>query len=559
MYKMKFFFIAITSTLIAFSSLSQQPKSLKSKSVITTKNNNPKVVVGIVIDQMRWDFLQRFKPLFKTNGGFNRMMNNGFNCNNTMIPYTPTVTACGHTCVYTGSVPNIHGIVGNNWWDKTLNKEVYCTEDKSVNGVGTLKDEVGKMSPKNMLVTTICDELKLATNFKSKVIGISFKDRGAILPAGHSANAAYWFDRINGNFITSTHYLNKLPKWIDDFNNKKLVDSFYKLGWDIALPKSTYLNYCTDDIKEYEYKVFGKDEKGFPYHNLKQFINKDYSKIISTPYGNTITMELAKAAIINEKLGQNNVTDFLAISFSSPDYIGHYFGPNSWELLDCYIRLDEDLGKYFDFLDQQLGAGNYLSFLTADHAVAHIPAFMQEHKLPGNVFDDNAFLKSINKEFKTMYNSENLLVSIHNYQITFNHPKIDSAKLNYQELVDFVLNKLEKEDAVMNAFELKDLNKIPLNKTVREMLNNGYFNNRSGDLQFILKPGFIEGKKIGTTHGLWNPYDTHIPLIWYGWGIKKGNSFNEVYMTDIAATLAALLKIQMPSGCIGKVIQEVIK
>lgn len=545
------FSVAILSCL----SISIAVNSQKTKPVLT----KPKLVVGIVIDQMRWDYLYRFQPLFKSNGGFKRMMNNGYNCDNTMVPYAPTVTACGHTCVYTGSVPNIHGIVGNYWWDKSLNKVAYCTEDKTIEGVGNTKGDAGKMSPKNMLVTTIGDELRLATNFKSKLIGVSIKDRGAILPAGHSANAAYWYDKGTGNFISSNYYMKKLPSWLNEFNDRKLVDSFYRLSWNIQLPKETYLKYCTDDVKPYEYKAFGDSAAGFPYINLSKFIDKDYNKIISTPYGNTLTAEVTKAILVNEKMGKGDETDFLAISFSSPDYIGHSFGPNSWELLDCYIKLDDELGILFDFLDRHIGAGNYISFLTADHAVAHIPEFMKEHKLPGGTFDDSAEKKEMNKRLKEQFAIDTAILSFENYQITLNKKSMQALGIDYQKLVNWIINYLKQNEAILNAFELSELMETPMNSTIKERLANGYFENRSGDIQVVLKSGYIDGMKTGTTHGLWNPYDAHIPLLWYGWGIKKGSTHRETYMTDIAATLAALLKIQMPSGCVGKVIEDVMK
>lgn len=558
---MKYQLIICLSFFITVSVFSQDKNVVKVKNNLVTSStsNKPKLVVGIVIDQMRWDYLFRFQPLFSSKGGFKRMMNEGFNCNNTLIPYTPTVTACGHTCVYTGSVPNIHGITGNNWWDRQANREMYCTENKAYSAVGNAKGDAGKMSPKNMLVTTIGDELRLATNFKSRVIGIAFKDRGAILPAGHSANAAYWYDRGTGEFITSNYYMNNLPMWVNEFNKRKIVDSFYTLGWQAKLNKETYLQYCTDDVKEYEVKAFGKDALGFPYNNLAQFINKDYNKIISTPYGDKIIVELAKLTLLNEKLGKTNSTDMLTVSFSTPDYIGHYFGPNSWELLDAYIKLDEELGKFFDFLDEQYGKGNYLSFLTADHAVAHIPAFMEEHNLPGGVFDDKGAEKEMNTQLMNQFGASHLIVSSSNFQISLNHKKIDSLKLDEEKIIDWVIEYLKSRDEIVNAFELDDLMEQPMNKTVKEMLVNGYYPGRSGDIQYILKPGFIDGMKTGTTHGLWNPYDSHIPLLWYGWGIKKGSTHRETYMTDIAATVAALLKIQMPSGCIGKVITEVMQ
>ena len=272
----------------------------------------PKLVVGIVVDQMRWDNLYRFYDRYSENG-FKRLLNNGFSCENTFIPYAPTVTACGHSSIYTGSVPAITGITGNFWWDNKLNRSVYCTEDSSVKTVGS-NTAAGLMSPRNLLTTTICDELRLATNFKSKVIGVALKDRGSILPAGHSANAAYWYDNMNGNWITSTYYINELPAWVKSFNAKKLVDTYYKEGWSTMYPLNTYIQ-STPDENNYENKPFGADVKGFPY-NLNKFAGNNYSAVLASPFGNTLTAEFAKAAIINEQLGATATTDFLSISFS---------------------------------------------------------------------------------------------------------------------------------------------------------------------------------------------------------------------------------------------------
>lgn len=518
----------------------------------------PKLVIGIVIDQMRWDYLYRFQPIFKANGGFKRMMGEGYSCENTLIPYTPTVTACGHTAVYTGSVPSVHGITGNAWWDNQLMRSVYCSEDKTVKGVGGKSEEDGQMSPKNMLTTSICDELRLATNFKSKVIGVALKDRGSILPAGHSANAAYWYEGKSGNFITSTYYMNQLPEWVNKFNNRKLADSLYAIGWNTSLPKDVYPQYATADVKEYESKPFGKDATGFPY-DLSKYIGKDFSKISSTPYGNTLTAEMAKAAVLAEKLGKGEATDFLAVSFSSPDYVGHSFGPNSWETVDGYARLDEELGKLFAFLDATVGKNQYTAFLTADHAVAHVPGFMKENKLPGGVVDDMGMMKTMNTQLKEKFGIDNVIVSMYNYQVYLNHPRIDSAKLDDAPIKKWIIQYVKKNEAVANAFPTDEIMTTPINKTLREMLANGFNPRRSGDIQIILKSGYIEGGATGTTHGLWYAYDAHIPLLFYGWGIKKGKTHRETYMTDIAATIAALLKIQMPSGSVGKVIEEVIK
>ncbi len=514
----------------------------------------PKLVVGIMVDQMRWDYLYRYYERYPSNGGFKRLLNQGYSCENTFIPYAPTITACGHTSVYTGSVPAINGISGNFWWDKRQMRSVYCTEDKNVSTVGSTTN-AGKQSPRNMLVTTICDELRLATNFRSKVIGIAMKDRGGILPAGHSANAAYWYDGANGNWITSTYYMTALPGWVSGFNQQKWVDKYYQQGWDLLYPIQSYVQ-STADEKTYESKPFGAK---FPY-DMKNFVGKDFSKISSTPMGNTLTTEFSKAAIINEKLGADAITDFLAISYSSPDYIGHTFGPNSIEAEDGYLRLDKDLGGLFDFLDARVGKNQYTVFLTADHAVAHVPEFMTENKLPGGRVPITQMVSRLNKSLDETYKISPMIVSDDNYQMHLNHPKLDSAKLNKRLIIDWIVEELSKEPQIARAFALEDLNTVPLPAMIRKMLNNGFYPPRNGDIQYILQPNHIEAySTTGTTHGLWNPYDSHIPLLWYGWGINKGKTNRETYMTDIAATVAALLRIQMPNGCIGQVITEVMK
>lgn len=516
----------------------------------------PKLVVGIVVDQMRWDYLYRFYPLFSESGGFKRLLNKGFSCENTLVPYTPTVTAAGHSSVYTGSVPAINGIVGNNWYDKIKQKDVYCADDDSVQTVGAT-DENGKMSPRNLVVTTVTDELRLATNFASKVIGLSIKDRGAIFPAGHLANAAYWYDPKIGNFISSTYYSNQLPAWVNNFNNRKLPDSLYNLNWNLSLPENIYTKYCGADEQPYERKPFGNEQKHFPY-TLSGFANKDYSKLSSTPYGNTLLEALAEAAVVNEKLGNNAATDFLTVSFSSPDYIGHTFGSESWEQLDDYIKLDSMLGKFFSFLDKQVGNGNYLVFLTADHAVANSPGFSKLHNLPGGAFDEDLFSKNLKQFLSEKYKSNNIIKGNSEDQLLLNYAAIDSLQLNAQQVEEAIINFAEQTPGIARAVSMKQLSTTTLTAVQKQMFTNSYFPQRSGDILIVLKPGYVAGNGMGTSHGLWNPYDAHIPLLWYGWNIKAGSTNRETYMTDIAATVAAMLHIQMPSGCIGKVITEVM-
>ncbi len=514
----------------------------------------PKLVVGIVVDQMRWDYLYRFYSRYEPNGGFKRLLNQGFSCENTMISYTPTVTACGHTGIYTGSVPAIHGITGNNWWDNNRNENVYCTQDDSVKTIGSTTD-LGKMSPRNLLVTTICDELRLATNFKSKVIGIALKDRGSILPAGHSANAAYWFDNKKGDWISSSYYMSDLPQWVKEVNAKKMPDKYYEQGWNTVYPISSYTQ-STEDDKSYENKPLGEK---FPY-DLKKFMGKNYGILSATPFGNTFTLEMSKAAVTAEHLGQNAATDFLAVSLSSSDYIGHNFGPNSVEAEDGFLRLDKDLGDFLNFLNEKIGEGKYLVFLSADHGAAHVPGFAKEHNIPAGNLSVKPIIEALNAILKKKYKLDELISDITNYQVYLDHKAINASNINQQELQNSIINYLLQQKGIERAFALESISETSLQAKQKEMITNGYYPNRSGDIQIILQPQWLEGfENGGTTHGLWNPYDAHIPLLWYGWNIKQGKTNREINMTDIAPTLAAMLHIQMPSGSIGKVIEEVVK
>lgn len=515
----------------------------------------PKLVVGIVVDQMRWDYLYRYSERY-TADGFKRMLNDGFSCENTFIPYTPTYTAAGHTSVYTGSVPAIDGIIGNNWYDRQQRKGVYCADDSSVRAIGSTS-AAGKMSPKNMWTNTITDELRLATNFQSKTIGIALKDRGAILPAGHSANAAYWFDNSVGGWITSTYYgMTELPDWVKKINDKKLPDQYLQGNWNTLYPIESYKQ-STADSKVYEGNIGGEDNT-FP-HMTSGITSNKYESFRQTPFGNTATFELAKAAVDAEKLGQRGITDFLAVSFSSTDYVGHTFGPNSIEAEDTYLRFDKDLAAFFKYLDLKVGKGQYLVFLTADHGAAHVPSFLKENKMPGGAMDDATIKKMLNDGAEKKFGVKNAILEVMNYQLYLNYETLDAEKTNQKEFKSWAISELMKLPAIMSAFDLHELPTVPIPEKIKKMVENGYNQKLSGDIQFLFMPQWFDGWDKGTTHGTWNPYDAHIPLLFYGWKIKPGKTNRETYMTDISATLAALLRIQMPNGCVGHVIDEVTK
>lgn len=459
----------------------------------------PKLVVGIVVDQMRWDYLYRYYDKFR-NDGLKRLITEGYNCDNTHYNYVPTVTAAGHCSVYAGSSPAFTGIAGNNFYID--GRKIYCCEDSTVQPVGTTSD-AGKMSPRNSMVTSMCDQLRLATDFESKTIGVALKDRAAILPAGHAANGAYWFDKSVGGFITSTFYMTELPKWVQEFNKKYKVD-----------PK-------TD--------------------------------IYYTSKGVVLTTDMAIAALDGENLGRNKSTDFLAISYSSTDYVGHKYGTRGKEVDDVYLTLDEELAKLFKTLDAKIGKGNYLLFLTADHAGAHNAKFMNDNRMPGGHFSGGSIRKTVNAVLKEKYGQDKIILDAIENRLYLNWEVIKKANLDEKKVMKDACEELLKDDRIIYAVPFKDVATANIPPAIKDRIILGYNPQRSGDIQIILRSGYHGGDyEMGTTHGAWNPYDTHVPFILMGWHIEPGHTNKYATISDIAATICALLKIQMPTGCIGE-------
>ena len=531
--------------------IAQAPKSPNNNNEIS----RPKLVVGIVVDQMRWDFLYRYYNRYG-NGGFKRLMNEGFSCDNVMINYLPAYTAVGHSTIYSGSVPAISGITGNDWIEQLSGKPMYCTSDSTVQSVGN-ESEDGKMSPRNLLVSTVTDELRIATNYQSKVVGISLKDRAAILPAGHTANAAFWLDDASGHFITSSYYMTLLPDWVTHYNSSNKIESLIVNGWNTLYPISSY-KISDADNKPYEGKFKGETASTFP-HDIKKIYESSKGSFRQTPFGNSLTLDFAKAAVENYSLGKNTVTDFLTINCASTDYVGHFYGPNSIEIEDTYLRLDKDLENFFDFLDKKIGKGQYTVFLTADHGAAHAIGYMQEHQLPADFFQSKPIIDSLNKILEEKFNEKKLARSGQNSQVNFDMPKIYDRHLDFDAIKKITVEYLQQQPGILYAVDIAKIGEAPIPEPLKQMIINGYHFKRSGAVQVVLNPGWFEGYgKTGTTHGAWNPYDTHIPLLFMGWGIAHGNSKSVFHMTDIAPTIAALLHIQMPNGNIGEPIKEVL-
>jgi len=525
------------------------------------KNKNsqlerPKLVVGLVVDQMRWDYLYRFYNKYG-NDGFKRLLNSGYALNNVHIPYVPTVTALGHTSIYTGSVPAIHGIAGNDWTDKETGKNVYCTADESVKPVGTTNVKVGSHSPKNLWSTTVTDELRLATNFQSKVIGVSLKDRASILPAGHTPTGAFWFDDSTGNFITSTWYMNDLPQWVKSFNAQGIPDKLVANGWNTLLPINQYTE-SSPDNSAWEGLLGSAKTPTFPYNNLAKDYQERKDNIRYTPFGNTLTLKMAEAAVEGEKMGSDDVTDFLAINLASTDYAGHKFGPNSIEVEDVYLRLDQDFAQFFNYLDAKVGKGKYTVFLSADHGGAHSVGFLEEHKLTTGYFGVD-MEKNLNQKLKDKFGVDKLVHSVENYQVYFDRKVLADHQLELDAVRDFAVKEIEKDPTDLYAVSVEKVQEATIPEPIKQRIINGINRQRSGDIQLVSHDSMLPPyAKTGTTHSVWNSYDSHIPLLFMGWGIQHGESNKPYFMTDIAPTVSALLKIQFPSGNIGNPITEAL-
>ncbi len=470
----------------------------------------PKLIVGLVVDQMRWDYLYYYYDQYGE-GGLKRILNEGFSCENHNINYMPTVTAIGHSSTYTGSVPSLTGIAGNNFHKD--GKKIYCCDDNTVKGVGS-DSKAGKMSPRNMWASTIGDELKLATSFKSKVIGVALKDRASILPAGHAADAAYWYDNSVGHFITSTYYMDRLPEWVEQFNKQNNT----KPGFDIK----------------------------------------------PTNEGVTMTFKMAEAALKNEKLGQRGVTDMLCVSVSSTDAVGHAFGTRGKENYEVYMQLDKDLTAFLNALDSQVGRGNYLLFLTADHGAAHNPNFLNSHKLPGGGWSTGDTKKQVNEALAAKFGVKGDYISdVIDYRLYIDRNFLDANKLDYEKVKAAAIDVLKRDSQFVYVVDFERAAESAMPEFLRERTINGYNRLRSGDIMVVTRPDVLNytfpRDYRGTNHGAWNPYDAHIPMLFMGWHVRHGSTSEPTFITDVAATVCAMLHIQMPSACIGNAILPVVE
>lgn len=522
------------------------------------KNNNStrvkaKLIIGIVVDQMRNDYIYRYWDRFG-NGGLKRLVTNGYYFKNTHYNYVPTYTGPGHASIYTGATPRVHGIIANDWFIKSNQTFLYCAEDTSVQGIGT-KSKSAKRSPRNQLSSTISDELKINSNLQSKVFSIALKDRSAILPAGHTADGAFWLDDASGDFISSSWYMNELPNWVQKFNLEKRTKNYLEKGWIPLYDLKSY-THSMQDNSIYE-SAPGKKEAVFPYDYSSYLEKQNYSIIKINPFGNTLTFDLAKTCIQSENLGKGTQTDLLCLSFSSTDGVGHLFGIRSVETEDTYLRFDKDLEEFLNFLDLELGKDNYVIFLTADHGGAEVPAYLKNLKIPSGLIHDSDIEKQLKAYFFKAYNDSNFVLNVSNQQVFLNQTLIKDKKLKSKQLENEIAEHLVKINGIAEAFSSEQMKFGSYDlRDFRTLLQNGYNHKLSGDVCFIYEPGWIDHESKGTTHGSGYVYDTHVPLLFFGNGIKKGESYNYTSITQIAPTICDYLKIAQPNGCISNSLLE---
>jgi len=534
--------LVLASLLITLSALGQTEK--------------PKLIVGIVVDQMKQEYAWRFRNHFGDNG-FNRFFNEGFVSKNAHYNYASTSTGPGHASVYTGTTPAHHGIVNNSWYSRLLKRSVYCAEDTTARAVGgSLR--AGRISPANLYASTITDELKLFTQQEGKVVAMSIKDRGSALPGGHLSDGSYWYDSRTGNFMTSTFYMEELPKWVKKFNEKKLADEYLNETWNTLLPIKTY-NETGEDNSPYERGFRGKDTPTFPY-NLAELRaeNGNFGMLPSTPWGNTILNDLAIASVEGEELGMDDVTDFLAVSFSSPDYIGHNFGPQAKEVQDTYVRLDRELERLFNYLDEKVGKGNYTVFLSADHAVAENSQRMDDMGFRIKNLNSRGLSGFLQLAVAKKYGAEEWFEA-EGYDIFLNHDLIAEKKIDLYEMQLFVAQEAMKYEGVYMALTGTDLIRNQYTDGIRSLIQKTYHPKESGDVRLVLDPGWQRGGVKGTGHGNAWTYDTHIPVMFYGMGIQKGQTTRKVNVTDIAPTISMLMEMRLPNAATGTPVHEALK
>lgn len=520
---------------------------------INIPSQNPKLVVGIVIEQMRQDYLDKFWNFF-SDKGFKKLAINGSYCKNANLNFSLTQTAPGYATIVTGAEPSVHGIVSDFWYNYLTSKKEIAIVDKSQKNIGESSSPIS-FSPINLLSTTFSDEAKIFNSNKSKIISMSLDATGAVLSGGFAANAAFWFDEISGKWISSSYYCKNLPKWVIEQNNKKMPDEYLQRFWLPMLASEKLKSYDYDSLV---YKMgFDGVYKSFPYNysEIRKFIPK-YELLKMIPEGNNHLTDLAVAAIYEENLGKNEITDFLFINYSVTENIGKLFGPQSAEILDVFIRLDQNIAHLIEVLEDVVGKNNILIYLTSNHGIAEIPQYSIDNKLPSGIYRQHYIIALLKSYLKSIYGEGDWILDYNNNQIYLNKILIEDSRISLQEFQEKIISFVINSNGIMNAISSHQFQNIIFNTGMPQKMQNSYNQKRSGDIMIALKPGWLEDIAFSTDHNSGYSYDTHVPLIFYGWKIKKQVILNKINITDIAPTISNILNTPPPPLTTGKILNE---
>jgi predicted AlkP superfamily pyrophosphatase or phosphodiesterase len=519
-------------------------------------DKKPVLVVGIVVDQMRNDFIYRYWDRYSEKG-FKRLVREGFYFRNAHYNYIPTYTGPGHASIYTGATPRVHGIIGNEWYNRMNRHFAYCAYDSTVKPAGTGNNS-GMMSPRQMLSTTIGDEMKM-TDPKSKVFALALKDRSAVLPGGHTADGAFWLDDATGDFISSSFYAPDIPEWLKKFNGQHYPRALLEKGWSPLFPLNTYTASLADN-NNYEAAPSKKATPEFPY-DYKSFIDAGtYGILKATPFGNTYTKDVALECLKNEGLGQDGHTDLLCISFSSPDIIGHSYGPRAVEVEDTYLRLDRVIAEILDALDAAVGKNNYILFLTADHGGADVPAHLMDKGIPAGYIYEKNIAREVRTYMQNRYGDSMIVSAVINEQIYLDNKKLDEKRLEKNRMEDQLCAYLLTIPGIAETWPSRTLKHGSYSgNSTGALLQNGYNHRLSGDVCLTYLPGWMDNGPRGTTHGSGYNYDTHVPVIFFGAGVRKGSNLDYVTITQIAPTVCEMLQISQTDGTVARPLNDALK
>ncbi len=532
--------------------------SVYSQETTVIPSEKPKLIIGIVISQLRYDYIPRYWDKFGEDG-FKKLINRGSYCKNTSFNYLFSDIGVGSATISTGTNPSQHGIIASSWYNNLRDDIISYTYDEKVNTIGG-GYESGRFSPHQLMATTFADEIKLANNFKSKVIGVSLDPAPAIFSTGHTADCAYWFDAKNGSWISSSFYCDSLPNWVNEFNRKNFSDTYLEQEWTTLLPMSEY-NASLLDNNEYETGIYG--HKVFPYV-LKDLIKKikkkeKYEILRYTPFGNNLTKDFAVSTILEEELGKDEYTDVLTITFTVSERIGNLYGPLSVEVEDIMLRLDREIAHLLDFIDKNLGKENVLIYVTGEHGVMHMPEYLEDHKIPTGYFNGASAISLLKSYMNNIYGKGDWIKQYHGQQIYLNRTLIEDAKMDLASVQNDVANLMLQFSGIANTMTASTLHSTNFSHGIFATIQNGYNQKRSGDVIINFKAGWAESPGSDNGFGTAYGHDRRVPLIWYGWKIGRNSILRSVDLTDIAPTISTLLEISYPNSASGNPILEIIE